>query len=600
MARALWRILVGVLAVVGLLAVLAMVGIGSAIYSLIDRPRPPEPPERIVLALDLRQPLPDRPSPDPLLRRLEGGGPTLRETVQAIDRAREDEAVIGLVARFSGDRFGFAAAQELRAAIGRFRDSGRFALAYGESFGEAGAGNISYYTASAFEEVWLLPIGSVGLTGLLAQVPFAAETLEMIGLEPQVEKRGPYKTFPETFTRSDFSAENRQMVEWLVDDLFEQLVTGIAEDRALSADTVAALIDRAPLTAAEALDNGLVDRLAEPGRFESAIEERAGEGSGTLGPLAYLAVAGEPEADPDARLALIYATGMITSGTSQDDPVLGPVLMGADTISRLIDEAIADDEIDGIIMRVDSGGGSASASAIIGGAVERAREAGKPLIVSMGSTAASGGYWISTHAAEIVADPATLTGSIGVFSGKIVVRQLMDELGVDWGRVGRGAHAGIFSPLDPFSASERDRLDTLIDVTYRQFLERVAEGRDMPLGEVEKIAGGRVWTGAQAERAGLVDRLGGLDVALEAARESLGLQAAAPVALIVRPRPVSPIERLLGLVGGGSGGGGAVLAELERRYPGSAGLLETAMQLEWLRSRAAEPLMVMPDLAVSR
>ena len=547
-----WRILVGGFAVVGLLSVLAAIAVFAITFRIIGAAGvPPAPPETIVLRLDMRSGPADRQPADQLFSQLGGGGgPTLREIVRAIDLARDDDRVAGLVGHFDGDAFGMATAQELTAAVSRFRESGKFAIAYADTLGETGAGNVAYYMASSFEEVWMLPLGTLALTGLRAETPFAREALNDFGIDPQFTRRGDYKSFPEMFTERDFTPANREMTESLIGDLFDQLIAGIAERRELEEGQLRGLVDGAPFTATEAVDLGLIDRLATRQDIRDEIDGRAGDGSGTLTAREYLAVAPPEEDEERVRIALVYANGTVALGNNGDSAFSGQV-MGADTVAGAINDAVDDDGIKAIVLRISSPGGSPVASEIIGGAVDRAAAEGKPLIVSMGEVAASGGYWIAAGAQQIVAQPATITGSIGVLSGKFDTSELWDDIGVNWGSVQRGRNADIWSPTEGFSPSGAARLDALVDDIYARFLDRVAAGRGMERDAVDAIAQGRVWTGAQAQSRGLVDLLGGLDIALAAAREAAGAAPEAGTDLVILPHLPSPLEQLLELASGG-------------------------------------------------
>jgi len=592
MWRAFGRFLLYLFAVIGVLAILVAVMLGWATFNLIrEAGAPAAPPETIVLRIDLRQPLRDGPPQAPLLAALAGRERTLHETVEAIDRAAEDEDVVALVAHLGGDVFGLAMAQELRAAVARFRDSGKPAYAYADTIGEFGSGNASYYLASGFDSIWVRPTGSIGLTGIRAEVPFAGNLLSDIGVEAEVVRRGRFKTFPETFTEDAMPPAHREMLNSLVGDLFGQLVTGIADGRGLDPATVESLIDDGPYMADAALDAGLIDRLASLHALEAELEERFGEAAEPVEPDRYLLAIGARDVDPEGRVALIYATGMIVLGEDESSPLIGPQLMIAERIADAIDRAASDAGFDAIVLRVDSGGGSAVASDVIGQAVQRADEQGTPVIVSMSSAAASGGYWISAPAAEIVALPATLTGSIGVFAGNLDTRGLWDELGVNWDSVQRGENADLWSNIAELSPSGRERVNALVDAIYEDFIALVAAGRGLDRGAVEDLAQGRVWTGAQAEDRGLVDRLGGLDTALAAVRDVLELAEGAPLTVEVWPEPASPLEQLVGLMSAEAAADGPAAAALRR--------LEPVVSRVWpLLRPPGETLLRMPPLRI--
>ncbi len=588
----LWRILVGGFAVIGLLSVLAVIAVFAVTFSLLGSAGvPPAPPESIVLRLDMRTGPPDRQPQDPLFGQLGGRGTTLRELVRAIDLARDDQRVVGIVGHFDGDAFGMATAQELSAALARFHESGKFTIAYADTLGESGAGNVAYYLASGFDEVWMLPLGTLGLTGFRAEMPFAREALNDFGIDPQFTRRGDYKNFSEMFTERDFTPANREMTESLIGDLFDQLIAGIAGHRDIVEGRVRGLVDGAPFTAAEAVEFGLIDRLATRQDLRDEIKARAGEESGTLSAREYLAVAPSDESEERARIALVYAYGTVALGNNGDSALAGQV-MGADTVAGAINEAIDDDSVQAIVLRIDSPGGSPVASEIIGGAVDRAAAEGKPLIVSMGEVAASGGYWIAAGAQQIVAQPATITGSIGVVSGKFDTEDLWDDIGINWGSVQRGRNADLWSATSGFSPTGANRLDALIDDIYSRFLDRVAAGRGMDRAEVDAVAQGRVWTGAQAQTRGLVDQLGGLSVALDAARTAAGVAPEAGTDLVILPRRPNPFEQLFELAAGGG-------LDSARRLDAAAERLEPYLQtLAPVLDEPGTQLLRMPELVI--
>ena len=560
MWRWIGRGLIAIFAVIGLLSVLTAVGLVWQLGRIVEAP-PQAVPETIVLTLDLRQPLAEGP-PDGAFSPFEPSPLTVRELVDAIDRARSDERVAALRANFGADAQSLATAQEIRSAVERFRDSGKPTLAYADSYGEFG-GTSSYYLASAFDEIWLRPIGSIGITGILFEVPFANTLLTDIGIEPEFVRQGAYKSSPEVFTESDFTAPHREMMESLADSLYEQIVAGIADGRGLDRDTVEALIDRAPLLSDEASTAGLVDRLANDHALDQSIEERFGASAGALGVRAYLQNSEAPAGT--VRVALVYGVGAIV--LENGNVPFGGQMMNGYAVAEAIDEAVADEEIAAIVLRIDSGGGSAVASAVIGDAVRRAADAGTPVVASMSTVAGSGGYWIAAPAAAIVAQPATLTGSIGVFTGTFNVEALWDDIGVSWGSVQRGDNADLWSVVGGFSEGGRERIDRSIESIYDRFITVVADGRGLDPEAVQEVAQGRVWTGAQALERGLVDRLGGLDEALAAVRELLDLAEDAPLDVVIRPEPPSPLDELRDLLSGMPSGETALAAAVDRLDP---------------------------------
>lgn len=543
------RLIVRAFAVIGLLSVLLTVGSGVLLYRLFFAT--PTLPDQVVLKLDLTQPLLEQPPEDPFAGAFLGPEATVRDLVAALDRASTDERVKGLVMRIGIDTIGMAQAQELRAAIQRFRESGRFALAYAESFGAFGAGNQAYYLATGCDEVWLQPLGNVGLIGFGVELPFARALLDEVGVQPQIQTRKQYKTAMENLTAPDMSEPHREMLTSMLGDLQAQLITGIAERRGLSEADVTQAIAQAPLLDQEAEALGLVDRIGYLDELIDTVTERAGEDADFVTIGDYLDSAGTPYED-GTEIALIYVVGAIQRGEGGGDPVLGQSAAGADAVVAALRKAAEDDDVKAVVLRVDSPGGSAIASESIRRGVLEAKEAGKPVIVSMANAAASGGYWVAMNADRIIAEPATLTGSIGVFGGKVATEELWQKLNVTWAAVTQSPHATMFSPVRPFTPDEQARVDRLLDDIYDAFVGHVAEGRGMEPEAVEAVAKGRVWTGRQALDAGLVDGLGDLYAALAAAREAAGLKPDAPIQLSIYPPPLSALERALDLLSGGA------------------------------------------------
>jgi protease-4 len=560
------RIIIGFLASLGAIGLLLAVGVAVAVWRLLP-PGPPDVPARAVLTVDLREALDEAAPTDPLAqlgirRRL-----PLGELLLTLERAGADPRVAGLVARVSGEGPGLAQVQELRDAVGRFRAQGKFAFAYTDSFGEFGPGTRGYYLATAFEQIHLQPIGSLGLTGILIETPLLRGLLDQLGIVPTGGKRGPYKTAADLFMESELTPAHEQVLESLAGSLDEQIRHGIEAGRALDPALVERLIDDGPYLALEAQQAGLVDRLSYWDEVVEQAERQAGPGSELVGLADYGSGLEAPDDAP--VVALIRGVGQIQRGNSDYGPAGGWV-MGGDTVAGALAAAADDPEVEAILFRIDSGGGSAVASETIGHQVRRAVERGKPVIVSMGDVAASGGYWIAMDATTIVAAAGTLTGSIGVFAGKPVLDELWRELGVGWGRVQRGANADMWSTLSDYDARARARLDAFLDQTYEAFLAGVARGRALPESAVLKAAEGRVWTGAQAQELGLVDELGGFARALEVAREAIGLEPGRPVELRAFPPAGAPWQQVLELLGGGPLGLGAAASWLQwLRAPGA-------------------------------
>jgi protease IV len=558
------RIALGVFAAIGVLTLL--LAAGGAIAALLLLPRAPILPDRIVLTLDLREGVDEAPAQEPLDLLGLTTRPTFTDVIMALDQAGRDSRVKGLVAQLSGEGPGFAQSQELRAAVTRFRSQGKFAYAYADSFGEFGPGTRGYYLATAFEQIHLQPIGALGLTGILLETPLLRGLLDRLGILPSGDKRGRYKSAAEMFTETELSPAAKEELEALADSLDQQVKEGIGAGRTLEPARVAKLIDDGPYLASEAKAEGLVDHLGYWDEVVDQAESRAGHGSELVAVADYARTV--PPAGSNAPvIALVRGVGQIQSGKSDYGAASGWI-MGADTVAGALAAAADDPAVKAILFRIDSGGGSVVASETIGHEVRRAVEHGKPVIVSMGDVAASGGYWIAMDASKIVAEAGTLTGSIGVFAGKPVLSQLWEDVGVNWGRVQRGANADMWSTDVDYDARGRARLQAFLDQIYGAFVGGVARGRSLPEAEVQKAAQGRVWTGAQAKGLGLVDELGGFTRALELARAAIGVPADRPVELRVFPPRRTPLEEVFDLLHSGSNGLDAVSVWLRLLRPG--------------------------------
>ncbi len=534
------RLIVGFFAAIGLFTVLFVAGVLVVVAGL--RPSVTPLPGNIILTADLTKDLPEGASEDPLLRLIVGGKLTLRDFLDAIEAAGDDPRVKVLLARVGDDELGLAKIQEVRDAIAVFRGKGKSAVAFADSFGEFGPGTRPYYLATAFDEIWLQPMGNVGLTGLYAESPFVKGTLDLLGVVPEFAHREQYKTAMNILTEIKMTPAHREEVEALLGSVAGQIVRGIAGSRKLSEGEVRQAIDRGPLLAEEAVEAKLVNRLGYRDEVVNHAHARAGSGAEMMGIATYLDRAGHPHRD-GPTIALIYGSGLVVRGGT-GNPVTGSSTMGATEIARAFRAAVRDTSVRAILFRVDSPGGSAVASETIWREVVFARERGKPVIVSMGDVAGSGGYYVAASADKIVAEPATLTGSIGVLAGKLVVADLLKKIGVSTDSAQIGANAAMFSPTADFSARAHSRLEAFLDETYRGFKDHVVTGRHMTQEEVEAVAKGRVWTGEDAKARGLVDELGGYAVALRLAKEAGRIPAEAPFTLTVFPREEGPVELL--------------------------------------------------------
>lgn len=495
-----------------------------------------------VLEVDLDNGVIEAPPAELFDQLLNRGAVALRDVVDALDRGADDDRVGGFVARIGNGRLTVAQAQELRDAVKRFRSSGKPAIAFSESFGEARLATADYYLASAFDEIHLLPMGTMAIQGVVTRTPFLKGVFERIGVQPDFDHRREYKAAKYLLTEKGYVPPHEEAATAVLEDHLEQMLSGIAADRGLDRDRVRQAIDGAPLYGSEALEAGLVDRIAHR---DQAYEAANGDGKRLLFVDQYLKRAGRPHRR-GKRIALIYGTGAINRGSSRLDPLTRGSSFGADDVARAIREAREDSKVSAIVFRVDSPGGSAVGSEVVYREVVRAREAGKPVVVSMGSVAGSGGYFVAASAARIVAQPGTITGSIGVVSGKLATGEAWRRIGLNWAELHIGRNATFSVPDTTYSASERERLTAGLDTVYTAFKDRVATGRSLTTEQAEEVAKGRVWTGSRALELGLVDELGGMDTAIELARELAGIEPGASLNVQVFPRkgllPIQPAK----------------------------------------------------------
>ncbi len=472
--------------------------------------------------------------------------PSLRGVVEALRRAAGDDQVAGLIAHVGAKQPTLAQSDELRSAVAAFRAAGKPTVCWSESYGEMGPGNVGYHLASAFDEVWVQPSGDVGLVGVTAQAVFLRDTLDKLGVQPQFGQRHEYKSAADTFLRSSMSEPNREMVTRLVDSAMETLVRDVAAGRGLDEAAVREAVDAAPLSAEEAVTRKLVDKVGYRDEVYADLRGRLGDvelkyvdryGRGGL------AQAGASVARRNKPVvAVVHAAGPIHLGRSSSTPLSGRSV-GSDSIGTALRAAAKDDSVKAVVLRVDSPGGSYVASDAIRREVLALRRTGRPVVASMANVAASGGYYIAMPADRVLASAGTITGSIGVLAGKQVIREMLERVGVRRESVSAGRYADMFSSDRPFDEGEWTRLESWLDRVYDDFTSKAAEDRGMPVENLRVVARGRVWTGADALRHGLVDELGGIERAVEVACERAGLDRA-EVELRTMPKP-KPLERLL-------------------------------------------------------
>jgi protease-4 len=512
----------------------------------------------LILELDLTDGIADGPPQDPVAALLTIRRTRLPDLLDGLKRAAADDRVRALVVKVGGSRIGLAKVQELRDAVLEFRQSGKLAVAWSESFGEFVRGNVPYYLATGFDRIYLQPSGTLGLTGVAVEQVFLHGALERLGIDFQSAKRSEYKSAADQLTETGFTGPAREAAARLAESVTEQLAAAIAAGRGLTVEQSLALISRGPFLAGQALSEGLVDGLLYRDQVYEQVRKDAGADATLLylqryrrthsiGELPRRLGSGVRELTPgqsERFVAMIYAHGAIRQGRSgRGGPGGGG--MGSDTVAAALRAAAADDNARAVVLRVNSPGGSAVASDVIWREVVRVRAAGKPVVVSMGDVAASGGYFISAPADVIVAQPATITGSIGVIIGKPVLQELFERVGVatDSAVDGDGAaSATMFSSARPFTDADWVKINEWLDAVYADFTGKVASGRRMDIGRVHELARGRVWTGADAVANGLADQTGGMREAIAVARQRAGLPDDAPARSYPRFGPLDQLR----------------------------------------------------------
>ena len=508
--------------------------------------------------------------------------PTVRSVTEALRKAKVDDRVTGVIIRPSGTAALWAKVQEVRDAIIDFRSSGKPVIAYLEQGSEQ-----EFYLASACDKVFLMPTATLDLTGIATYELFLRGTLDKIGAYPDALHVGDYKTASNIYTERTYTPSHREMAESLNRDLYEQLVQGLAEGRHKSEEEIRALIDHGPFLPEDAVRAGLIDDVA----YEDELDDKVELASGTprwLENSQYRHVAASSLGlNRGPRIGVIYAVGMISTGESSDDMTQ---VLGSDTIVEALRKARADRSIRAIVLRIDSPGGSAIASDVIWREVLLTRDV-KPVIASMSDVAASGGYYIAMPAHQIVAEPATLTGSIGVVMVKFVIDGTLDKLGVNIEGVSDGRFAEMYSPVRAFTPEERAKVEQQMQATYEAFVEKAAAGRQTTPERIDAVAQGRVWTGKQAKELGLVDELGGLQRAIALAKSRAEIDEDTEVELVIYPQRKSIYELMQAPFGAESGAVRALLG------------LQDARTIERLTAplrvfRRGEPLTIMPNVFV--
>jgi protease-4 len=535
---------------------------------------------------------------------------TLAELIARIDKAAADEKLNGVVLKINGATLGWAKVNELRQAVSRLRAKGKQAIAYFDS-----AETHDYLLACACNQVVMPESGELAMLGLRAEVMFYKNLLDWLHVKAEMLRVGEFKSAAEPYDRTEMSKEFRLEMETILDDYVRQIVEAVSDSRKMPSKKVMEIIDNGPYSAKQAYAQGLIDRVGYEDEIEGFIKAAAqdekrpveitknygkkksdNDFSGFAGmmKMMQLLMGGESQkrVGSKPKVAVVHAVGTIVSGKSTVS-FFGGESLGSETFIKAVKQAADEKSVKAIVLRVDSPGGSALASDLMWRALQKA---GKPIVVSMGDVAASGGYYISMGANHIFAEPGTLTGSIGVVGGKVAIGGLLDKVGITTSVISRGKNSGIMSMVSGFTPSERETMQKMLDEIYGQFTRKAAEGRKMEYTKLEKLARGRVYTGAMALKLNLVDELGTLDDAVQYAAKLGGLPAGEKVERWLLPPPVSPLEAIFGSMDGDAESSLTLNRALSRSLREFSPELGTALENAWLINLLArEPrLTLMP------
>jgi len=498
-----------------------------------------------VLAVELDGPVVERGGSG-LLGLLSKNQTALNVLRNAIDNGAKDPKIVGLEIKVINPDMELAQAQEIVALIKSFKSHGKWTAAYIETAGESGLGNLPYVVASACDEVSLMPQGDLNLMGVQLRELFMRGTLDWLGITPNFASAGQFKSAANMFTNKDFTPAQKEEDEGLAGSLYDQIVAAIGAERRLTPDAIKGLIDQAPLNADEGLKARLVDRLEYEDEFSERVKNHGGSVHKVVDYTNYARASLFSNFSGGDQIAVIYGDGEIQRGGEGFDPFSTPdtAAMTSDDMADAFKSAREDDDVRAVILRVDSPGGSMLASELIGREVElTARK--KPVVVSMSGYAASGGYLISIPAAKIIAEPGTITGSIGVLGGKFNVTPAAQKIFANTDAVSRGANVGMFDMWTDFTPAQSKQFQDDITRNYQYFLKLVAAGRHITVEQADAVAQGRVWTGEQAIKLKLVDSLGGLDEAMAAAKGLARLAPDQPVGVIELPEQPGLLQSLI-------------------------------------------------------
>jgi protease-4 len=528
--------------------VIFVIGVPVLLVMVAASAAGPEPlPARAVLELDLRNGLTDQDAQNPLIS-LGRRSMSVMSVIESLQRAEADGRVKGVLVRLPESGMSPAAADELRLALKRFRAAGKPVFAHSQGIYPAGVVTSTYMLGAAADELWMQPAASLQVTGLATEDVFLKRAFDKYGVEADFEQRQEYKNAVNPYLYSDYTPEHREaQLSWM-GSIYRGAIVTAALDRKTDPAGLQKALEAGPYLAEEARRQGLIDKVGQVKEAEAALLAKAGDGAKLVDFADYLHQ-DRRRNETGQAIAVVEAEGPIVTGSNGvANPLTGGSTIYADEIADALYEAAEDDDVKAIVLRVNSPGGSDTASEQIAAAVRAAKAAKKPVVVSMGTYAASGGYWIASEASSIIAQPSTLTGSIGVYGGKLALGPALERFGVDLRQTSvGGAYADAYSLGQGFGPEDEAAFGRWMDQIYENFVNRVATGRNLPVERVREIARGRVWTGAQARELGLVDEVGGFYQAVEKAKALAGLQGEVR---LKRMRPhASPFEALEQVLG---------------------------------------------------
>jgi protease IV len=523
----------------GILKFILAIIILAIVVALFAMARGDKMPANMVLALDLRKDLVDSAQDKFSL----GNHPlTVMDIVLGLDAAERDSRVKGVYVRVGNGNLLISRAEEIKAALKKFRASGKFVIVHAQGFDGAGLGD--YLAATAGDQIWMQPKSPFAASGVGGGQIFLRGLLDKIKAEPQIAKRKEYKSAADMYMESGMTKEDREQLEALMHSWYDAAVGEAAKERKISREAMTAALEASPQFTEDAKAKKLIDKIGYDDDALNAALAKAGDNAEAITLAQFLGSKPDASFGSGPHIALVEASGEIVEGSGASGPFNNDTVIAGDDMARAIRQATADKDIKAIILRVDSPGGSVTASDQILDAVKKAQAAGKPVVVSMGSLAASGGYYISLSANKIVAEPGTITGSIGVLTGKVAIGGTLGMIGVKGELVGVGKNALMNSDLQPYTEDQWKAVNAEADAIYDDFTKKVADGRKLPLAKVQDIARGRVWSGSDAAERGLVDKLGGFWDAADIAKRLSGIPQGDRVTFKVYPRQKGLIESI--------------------------------------------------------